>query len=63
MTGEKKKSGIFAQILVTVVVALLVSGTSPWWWKEFKEFFGGKYLLQKIGKLSAESGKDLTKRV
>ena len=35
MTEDKKKLGIFAQILVAVVVALLVGGTAPWWWNEF----------------------------
>ena len=34
MVEEKKKSGIFSVILVSVV-ALLAGGTAPWWWNEF----------------------------
>jgi hypothetical protein len=28
-----KKGGAFRQILVSVVIALLVGGSAPWWWK------------------------------
>lgn len=36
MTAEanKNKSGILNQIIVTVVIALMVGGTAPWWWTE-----------------------------
>ncbi len=35
MTTEKNKAGIVSQIFIAVIIALLVGGTSPWWWKEF----------------------------
>ena len=35
--AEGKKSGVLGQILTSVVVAMLVGGTSPWW---FNAFFG-----------------------
>jgi len=34
MPDEVKKSGMFAQITVAVVIALCVGGSSPWWFKE-----------------------------
>jgi len=37
MPDDKKESGMLGQIVMAVVVALLASGTSPWWWdKVFK---------------------------
>jgi hypothetical protein len=35
--GEGKKSGVLGQIITSVIVAMLVGGTSPWW---FNAFFG-----------------------
>ena len=32
MTNKKKEGSTLSQILIRVVVALLVSGTIPWWW-------------------------------
>ena len=34
MLDDKGKSSVFGQIFVAVVIALLVGGTAPWWWKE-----------------------------
>ena len=39
MPEEGKKSGVFAQIIVAVIIAMCVGGTSPWW---YKEVFGRK---------------------
>jgi cytoskeletal protein RodZ len=34
MSNDKKeRRGVFGQIFVAVVIALLVGGTAPWWWK------------------------------
>lgn len=41
MSTETKKSGMMAQIIVGVVIALCVGGSSPWWLKEVKEIFVG----------------------
>ena len=39
--GENKKgNGILGKIVLAVVVALLVGGTAPWWWKELPWFNG-----------------------
>lgn len=35
MTNGKKDSSVLSQILIPVTIALLVGGTSPWWWREF----------------------------
>jgi hypothetical protein len=32
MSGDKKDGGIWGQIIVAGVVAILTRGTSPWWW-------------------------------
>ena len=34
MAEDGKKSGMFAQIAVAIVIALCVGGSSPWWFKE-----------------------------
>lgn len=39
MSEGQKKSGVFSQLFVGIVMALLVGGTSPWW---YNEFFGDK---------------------
>ena len=39
MSSEKSQHSVISQILVSVVIALLVGGTSPWWWDEFKQVF------------------------
>ena len=41
MSTETKKSGVMAQIIVGIVIALCVGGSSPWWLKEVKEIFAG----------------------
>lgn len=33
--SDKKDGGTLSQIVVAVAIALLVGGTSPWWWQEF----------------------------
>lgn len=33
--GDEKKSGLLSQIISAVVIAILVGGTSPWWYNEF----------------------------
>jgi hypothetical protein len=33
--GDEKKSGLLSQIIPAVVIAILVGGTSPWWYNEF----------------------------
>jgi hypothetical protein len=35
MANNENKSNVVGQTIATVVVALLVGGTSPWWWNEF----------------------------
>jgi hypothetical protein len=35
MANNEKKQGVFSQIIVAVAVALLVGGTSPWWFNAF----------------------------
>ncbi|PSB21205.1 hypothetical protein C7B65_04530 [Phormidesmis priestleyi ULC007] len=34
MSDGKKEGGVFGQIAVAVVVALLAGGTAPWWWEK-----------------------------
>ncbi len=34
MSVSKPKNDIFNKIVVPVVIAILVGGTSPWWWQE-----------------------------
>ena len=34
MANETPRSSVLPQIIVAVVIALAVGGTSPWWWKE-----------------------------
>ena len=41
MGSDTKKSGILGQIISTVVIALLVGGTSPWWWDKLFSGEGG----------------------
>ena len=36
MTNETPRSGMLAQIIVAVAIALLVGGTAPWWWEIVK---------------------------
>ena len=38
MPSDKKEGGVVGQIAVSILVALLAGGTSPWWWDKF---FGG----------------------
>jgi hypothetical protein len=33
--GDEKKNGLLSQIISAVGVAILVGGTSPWWYNEF----------------------------
>jgi hypothetical protein len=33
--GDEKKSPLFSQIITSVAIAILVGGTSPWWFNEF----------------------------
>ena len=49
MPEEGKKSGVFAQIVIAVVIAMCVGGTSPWW---FRELFPSK--PDKTGTVEAE---------
>lgn len=39
MSEDGKKSPVFSQILVAVVIALLAGGSAPWWWNEAKILF------------------------
>lgn len=34
-SDDEKKTGLLSQIIPTVIIAILVGGTSPWWYKEF----------------------------
>jgi hypothetical protein len=34
-SGDEKKSSLLSKIIPTVVITILVGGTSPWWYNEF----------------------------
>lgn len=60
MGANSKGPGIFKQIIVAVVIAILVGGTAPWWWKEF--FGESQQPVSTIDRLDEMDRDDLLQR-